>query len=432
MMNQPHATVEPRSPDQSLASSHATTTIPAAWQTPFPARTEVTPELKNTGTTTTLLSHPQPEPEPTALPAFSRKTKIIATLGPATEDGDVLRRLLEAGVSVFRVNLACLNRESIMKAVYAIRSISTELQRPIALLLDMQLAPGRAPDSPAITESEWADIRFGLEAGVDWMAFSAGRDGDAVRQLRQFFAEQRRANIGILARVKNPSVLVPLDRIIQEADGIILEGINPASEGSGAETFRIVQQCMSTRKLVVMAAGLNSDVTSTLSAYPDAWLLSAETSLGSNPLRSVQMLDGLIRQEEANDLGEPPAEVALTTEQDKTVAAAMREATEIKAEAIAVLTRAGNSATLCAALRPRPARVFVFTPDARLARRLRLCYALEPIVLPFAAQPKVTLAAAEKVLRERNLITPGAKVVFLTDPLDAEARTSSVQVREIA
>jgi pyruvate kinase len=431
MLNQPHLTVEPRSAECLLASAHATTTIPAAWHTPLPARTEITPELKHTGTTTTLLSNSQPEPEPTALHALSRKTKIIATLGPAMEDGDVLRSLLEAGVSVFRVNLTCLNRESVLKAVYAIRSISTELQRPVALLLDLQLSPGRAPDSPAITESEWADIRFGLEAGVDWLAISAGRDGDAVRQRRQFFAEQRRTNIGILARIKNPSVMVARDQILQEADGIILEGINPASEGSGAETFRIVQKCRSTRKLVVMAAGLNSDVTSILAAYPDAWLLSAKTSLGSNPLRSVQMLDRLIRQEEANELREAPAAIALTTEQDKAVAAAVQQANKTVAEAIVVLTRAENSAALCAALRPLQARVFVFTPDARLARRLCLRYALETVVIPFSAPPKATLAAAERVLRERKLLAPGAKVVFITDPFDPDQPTSAAPVRTL-
>jgi pyruvate kinase len=87
------------------------------------------------------------------------------------------------------------------------------------------------------------------------------------------------------------------------------------------------------------------------------------------------------------------------------------------------------SAALCAALRPRLARVFVFTPDARLARRLR--YALEPIVLPFSEQPKDTMQAAENVLLERTFLAPGAKVVFVTDILDQDKRISSVQVRVV-
>ena len=430
MLNQPHVTVERRSAERTFASSHSTTTIPAAGQAPLPARTEVSPGLKHTETPGSLLS--RHEIGPKALTGLSRKTKIIATLGPATENGDVLRSLLEAGVSVFRVNLACFSRESVMKAVYAIRSISTELQRPVALMLEVLPSPGCTPGAPAITESDWADIRFGLECGVDWLAISAGRDGDAVRQLRQFLVEQKRSNLSILARIKNPSTLIALDQILQDADGIILSGVSQTNEGYEEETFRVIQKCVRARKLAVLATGLNSGVTSALSAYPDALLLAAETSLGSNPLGSVQTLDGLIRREESNDLREVPADIPLTTEQDKSVAAAVHHANETRAEAIVVLARLGDTAALCTALRPRQARVFVFTPDARLARRLRLHYALESIVLPFSTAPKATLIAAEKVLRERKFVTAGAKLVFITDPLDQSQRTSSVSVRTMA
>jgi len=433
-LNQPDVTIEPKPADQRLATTHTTATLPATWQTPQLAPTHLTGQQKHTETTTTLLA-PHTSDQ-TTLPNHSRQIKIIVTLGPATANGEVLRRLLEAGVSVFRVNLACISRESALKAVYAIRSISTELQRPVALLLDPQLSSGVAAASPTITENDWADLRFGLECGVDWLAVSAHRDGHAVRQLRQILTDQKRTNIGILARIESPSALLGLDQIIQDADGIVLGGDDLVSERPAAELLgdwqAIIPKCVNARKLAVIVSRANADVTSALCAQPDAVMLAAETSVGANPLHSVQMLDGLIRREESGDCRRSQAAVALTNEQDKTIAAAVRQAAEMEAEAIVVLTRAGNSAALCAALRPRLTRVFVFTPDARLARRLRLGYALEPIVLPFTAQPNTTFAAAEKILRERNFVTPGAKVVFITDPRDAEARTSSVQVREIA
>src|SRR6188768_1151868 len=97
MLNQPIVTVEPKSAERTFASSHATATSPAAWQTPLPAQAEVTSERENT-TTTTLLS--DQTPDSTALPKSFRQTKIIATIGPASENGDVLRSLLEAGVCV--------------------------------------------------------------------------------------------------------------------------------------------------------------------------------------------------------------------------------------------------------------------------------------------------------------------------------------------
>jgi pyruvate kinase len=416
---------------ESESVSHSTGNIPAAWQTPPPARTEATNELENPETRTTLFSNEQPDK--TKCHNSSRKTKIIATLGPATENFDVLHSVLESGVSVFRVNPACISRESALKAVYAIRSISTELQRPVSLLLDTRLSAGRT-DSTGITETDWADIRFGLECGVDWLAVSASRDGDSVRQLRQFLTEQKRNNISVLARIETPATITALDQIIQDADGILLgEGslVSERPTEMPCDWQLIVQKCVSARKLAVIATSVKANIASVLSAQPDALLMAEETSVGSNPLQSVQQLDGLIRLEESARRREAPTTVALTTKQDHTVASAVQQADELEAEAIVVFTRLGNSASLCAALRPSQSRVFAFTPDARLARRLRLRYALEPSVLSFSENPKKTIRAAEKTLLERKFLSSGAKVVFITDVLDEGERIPSVQLRTL-
>jgi pyruvate kinase len=88
-------------------------------------------------------------------------------------------------------------------------------------------------------------------------------------------------------------------------------------------------------------------------------------------------------------------------------------------------------ASLCAALRPRQSRVFAFTPDARLARSLRLRYAVEPFVLSFSETSK-TIRAAEKTLLERKFLPPGAKAVFITDILDQDERISSFELRTLS
>ena len=380
------------------------------------------------------------QPEKIAPQNRSRKTKIIVTLGLASDSSDVLRSLVTAGVSVFRLNLACISREAALKVVFGIRAISAELQRPVSLLLDTQFSSAPTADAPALSESDWADLRFGLECGVDWLAVSANHNSDAVRQLRQFLVEQKRGNISILARIKDPAPLATLDQIIQDADGIILNGGNLADErphGSVSSAWQIiwqqiVQKCVSARKLAVIATDVNADMAATLFSKPDALLLTKETSAGSNPLQSVQTLDRLIRQEESRDGREASATVPLATEADQVAAAAVQQAGELPAEAMVILTRTENSAALCAALRPSHARVFVFTPDARLARRLRLRYALETVVLPFSDRPKANLRDAEKLLLERKLLSSGAKVVWLCDPLNQEPLAGSVSVSELA
>jgi pyruvate kinase len=67
-----------------------------------------------------------------------RKTKIICTLGPATEKSDVLRQMMGAGADVFRLNMSHATHDWVREIVPRIRKIATELQRPVAILLDTQ------------------------------------------------------------------------------------------------------------------------------------------------------------------------------------------------------------------------------------------------------------------------------------------------------
>ncbi|KEI72769.1 pyruvate kinase [Endozoicomonas elysicola] len=67
-----------------------------------------------------------------------RRTKIVATLGPATESEDQLQRLIEAGVNVVRLNFSHGDPEDHKARAQTIRSIAARLNRPVAILGDLQ------------------------------------------------------------------------------------------------------------------------------------------------------------------------------------------------------------------------------------------------------------------------------------------------------
>jgi pyruvate kinase len=69
---------------------------------------------------------------------FFRRTKIVATLGPASEHPDVLRRLIEAGVDVLRLNFSHGTHAEKARQIEAARCIAADLERPIAILQDLQ------------------------------------------------------------------------------------------------------------------------------------------------------------------------------------------------------------------------------------------------------------------------------------------------------
>ena len=67
-----------------------------------------------------------------------RKTKIICTLGPATEKTEALRQLIQKGTDVFRLNMSHATHEWVRNIVPRIRRLAQTAGRPVAILLDTQ------------------------------------------------------------------------------------------------------------------------------------------------------------------------------------------------------------------------------------------------------------------------------------------------------
>lgn len=67
-----------------------------------------------------------------------RQTKIVATLGPASTDEAVLRRLFETGVDVFRLNFSHGSHEDHKEVMDRIRTMEEEYGRPIGVMADLQ------------------------------------------------------------------------------------------------------------------------------------------------------------------------------------------------------------------------------------------------------------------------------------------------------
>ena len=67
---------------------------------------------------------------------IQRKTKIVCTLGPSTEDDSILRELMLSGMNVARLNFSHGDHEYHLKNMTRIRALAMELNKPIAIMLD--------------------------------------------------------------------------------------------------------------------------------------------------------------------------------------------------------------------------------------------------------------------------------------------------------
>ncbi|HMQ57876.1 MAG TPA: pyruvate kinase, partial [Rhizobiaceae bacterium] len=68
----------------------------------------------------------------------SRRVKILATLGPASSDEDMIRKLWEAGADVFRINMSHSSHDLMRTLVQRIRNVENQVGRPIGILGDLQ------------------------------------------------------------------------------------------------------------------------------------------------------------------------------------------------------------------------------------------------------------------------------------------------------
>ncbi len=111
--------------------------------------------------------------KPSGLQRRARKIKILATLGPASSDPDVLRRLFRAGADAFRFNMSHGDHAMHEANFRSVRALEKEFGRPIAILCDLQ--------GPKLRVGTFADGKALIPHGA---RFTLDRDpapGDADR-----------------------------------------------------------------------------------------------------------------------------------------------------------------------------------------------------------------------------------------------------------
>ena len=92
---------------------------------------------------------------------MQRSTKIVATLGPASSEREVLKRMIAAGVDVVRMNFSHGQREDHIKRAELLREVSRELERTVGVMVDLQ--------GPKIRIGQFESGRIRLEKGATFV-----------------------------------------------------------------------------------------------------------------------------------------------------------------------------------------------------------------------------------------------------------------------
>jgi pyruvate kinase len=102
-----------------------------------------------------------------------RRTKIIATLGPASADTDVVEALFRAGADIFRINMSHSTHDMLRQRVVQLREVETRVGRPISILVDLQ--------GPKLRVGTFADGPVLLKKGQTFILDSDPAPGDITR-----------------------------------------------------------------------------------------------------------------------------------------------------------------------------------------------------------------------------------------------------------
>ena len=104
---------------------------------------------------------------------LSKRTKIVATIGPASRDSEILYRMIEAGLNVVRLNFSHGSKEDHQRTIEMVREAAQRAGRPVAVLQDLQ--------GPKIRVGTFAEGKIELKPGQHFVITKQDVEGDENR-----------------------------------------------------------------------------------------------------------------------------------------------------------------------------------------------------------------------------------------------------------
>ncbi|MDP9195415.1 MAG: pyruvate kinase [Pseudomonadota bacterium] len=466
-----------------------------------------------------------------------RQTRIVATLGPASASADMIRKLFDAGVDVFRLNFSHGKQEDHGERVRLIREVEKETGRPVCIMADLQgpklrvgtfadgsimlaagqrfrldldqapgdgrrvrlphpeilqaLRPGanlllddgkirlkvlecgsdfaetevviggklsdrkgvNVPDvviplSP-LTPKDREDLRYALDAGVDWIALSFVQKPDDIAEARKLIGNRA----ALLAKIEKPSAITHLTEIVQMSDGLMVArgdlGVEMPTEDVPALQKRILKESRLAGRPVIVATQMlesmistptptraeASDVATAVYDGADAVMLSAETASGQYPLEAVSIMDRIIRRTESD----PSYRTIIDawhlepqhTSADAITAAARQVSETISAACIATFTESGS--TTLRAARERPAvPILCLASRPEIARRLTMAFGVHAFWTTDIVTEADMVQKACAIARQDGLAAVGQKIVITAGvPFGKPGTTNLLRIARI-
>ena len=451
-----------------------------------------------------------------------KKTKIICTLGPASESEEVLSKLIDAGMNVARLNFSHGTHEEHAKKIATIKKVREAKKVPLPIMLDTkgpefriktfkngkiilkegdpftfttediignqsrvsvsfegicdQMYPGdkillnnglmvfevvevKKPDVICktviggelsnrksmffpdkelemvyLSEQDKADLKFGVEQGIDFVACSFVSKAQDIIDVRNWLDEcgDTKGDIEIIAKIESRAGVNNLESIMEVCNGVMVArgdlGVEVPYEELPAIQKMIINSCRIHGKRSITATEMLesmikqprptraeiSDVANAVYDGSSAIMLSGETAAGAYPVEAVKAMARIAEQAEANT-----AYIAYIKESDyhiKNLAEALSHsactlAQDIGAKVIVVCTRTGGTARTVSRFRPM-IDIVGMTTDEHAYRKLALSWGVIPVMSEEFYSVDVLFHYAKRAAIDTGLVKKGDKIVL--------------------
>ena len=405
-----------------------------------------------------------------------RKTKIICTMGPSTDKGDVMEQLVREGMDVARFNFSHGPHDEQRGRIQKLRELRKKYDRPVAALLDTKgpeirlgcfkdgkvsleegqiftftnkdiegtnecvigdkkgvNVPGANLKMPFISKKDHDDLLFGIQEGFDFVAASFTRTANDIREVRKILKENGGEEIQIIAKIENQQGVDNIDEIIEAADGIMIArgdmGVEIPPEYVPVIQQKIIQKVYTAGKPVITATQMldsmishprptraeATDVANAIFQGTSATMLSGETAAGKYPVQALQMMSRIAEHMEQNiDYNTIFKKTDRNENPDITNAIAHATClTAIDLKASAILAVTKSGSTAHMMSKHRPGCLIgACTSSERVLRQLNLSWGVYPMLIKEEYSSEILCLRAIEAAQKHKLVKVGDTIVF--------------------
>lgn len=312
--------------------------------------------------------------------------------------------------------------------------------------------PGVSVNLPGITDKDAADIRFGIEQGVDFIAASFVRRATDVLEITRILEEENATHIQIIPKIENQEGIDNIDEILKVSDGLMVArgdmGVEIPTEDVPVVQKELIKKCNALGKPVITATQMldsmqrnprptraeANDVANAIYDGTDAVMLSGETAAGDYPLEAVQTMARIaVRTEEAL-INQDSFALKLYSKTDMAEAIGQsvgHTARNLGIQTIVAATESGHTARMISKYRPK-SHIVAITFSEQKARSLSLSWGVYATVADKPASTDEMFNLATHTAQEEGFASEGDLIIITAGvPVGEKGTTNLMKIQMI-